>query len=154
MAELKLQTEREKIGRAQEEQATKEKNAAESTQTALDLAKRLSEHPGFGASYGNISSRFAGMNQSAVDAGAIRDQLVAALTLPNLGALKGAMSDKDILFVKQLATRLGNPRISEPEARQALADAQTFLQGKLGTAPVGQPPAKTRRYNPATGRVE
>ena len=52
--------------------------------------------------------------------------------LPNLGALKGPMSDKDVAFEKSLATRLGNLNLSEPETRKALTEAQTFLRGKLG----------------------
>jgi hypothetical protein len=57
--------------------------------------------------------------------------LIAALTLPNLGALKGPMSDKDVAFVKSISTRLANTRMSEPETR-AISEAQTFLRGKLG----------------------
>lgn len=108
--------------------------AKQTTSTALSLAKRLKTHPGFDWAYGMISSRTSGLSQDATDAMAIRDQLVASLTLPNLGALKGPMSDKDIMFVKQLATRLGNPRISEAEARRAVDEAVLFLESKMGGA--------------------
>jgi hypothetical protein len=108
------------------------------TRTALDLTDRLEQHGGIGAATGAYEMR--GFTQDAVDFNAIRDQLVAALALPNLGALKGPMSDKDILFVKQLATRLSNTRLSEPETRTAISEAKTFLKSKLGAMPVQQTP--------------
>jgi hypothetical protein len=111
--------------------------AASITQTALDLTDRLERHPGIGAATGAYEMR--GFTQDAVDFNAIRDQLVAALALPNLGALKGPMSDKDILFVKQLATRLSNNRLSEAETRTAIAEAKTFLKSKLGPATATAP---------------
>lgn len=141
MSELKLQSERDKMDRAATERTNAAENARSVTQTALELADRLEKHPGFGMATGNISSRFSGFSQDATDANAIRDQLVAALTLPNLGALKGPMSDKDILFVKQLATRLGNPRISEGEAKSAIGEAKNFLRNKLGQGGVAPMPS-------------
>lgn len=142
LQELKIQGERDKLDRATADRTRQESNAKDATQTAYDLTDRLEQHPGFGTAYGNISSRFSGFSQDATDAGSIRDQLVAALALPNLGALKGPMSDKDILFIKQLATRLGNPRISEAEARKALAEAKVFLRSKGAMAKTpGAPPA-------------
>lgn len=121
--------------------------ARESTQTALSLVDRLlgvdgdpkqPPHEGMGAATGAYELR--GFTQPAQDFNGIRDQLVATLTLPNLGALKGPMSDKDVVFVKQLATRLGNKRLSDAETRRALAEARVFLKGKLasgGTTALG-----------------
>lgn len=151
--ELKLQTERDKLDRATADRATAKDNAKSTTETALKLVRDLRGHKGFSTAYGNVSSRFSGFDQNAVDAGAVRDQLVAALTMPNLGALKGPASDKDVLFLKQLSTRLGNPRISEQEAQKALAEAETWLQDKLGIAPGGSvvlvAPDGTERAVPA-----
>lgn len=135
MKELDLQMKEAKFAATQADTQKAKDSAASQTSTALDLVKQLREHPGFGAAYGNISSRLSGFSQSAQDAGAIRDQLVAALTLPNLGSLKGPMSDKDVVFVKALSTRLGNPRISEQEAAQALHEAEIRLRG--GATPTG-----------------
>lgn len=110
--------------------------ARQITQTALDQAKRLYDpttkqaHPGIDAATGAYELR--GFTQPAVDFNSIRNQLVAALALPNLGALKGPMSDKDILFVKQLATRLENPRLSRQETELAISEAVQFLGSKLG----------------------
>lgn len=112
-------------------------SARQATQTALDLVTRLETHAGIGAATGAYEMR--GFTQGAVDFNAIRDQLVAALALPNLGALKGPMSDKDVIFVKQLATRLANTRLSESETRKALAEAKLFLQTKLGGGPAPSP---------------
>ena len=110
------------------------------TEASVALVDRLAKHPGIGAATGAYEWR--GFTQDAVDFNAIREQLVAALTLPNLGALKGPMSDKDILFVKNLATRLGNTKLSEAETRTALAEARTFLQNKLDAAGgSGAPPS-------------
>lgn len=106
------------------------KEAEDTTRTALELTNRLDTHPGMGKATGAYEWR--GFTQEATDFNAIRNQLVAALALPNLGALKGPMSDKDILFVKQLATRLENPRLSEDETRRAIQEARAFLQNKLG----------------------
>lgn len=100
------------------------------TRSAVDLATRLFDHPGLSKATGAYELR--GFTQAAIDANAIRDQLVAALALPNLGALKGPMSDKDVLFVKQISTRLANRRLSYEETRKAIQEAQLFLKGKLG----------------------
>lgn len=141
LKELQIQQQRDKFDRERADRGRTEDNAQQTTKTALELADRLENHPGFGVAYGNISSRFSGFDQDAIDAGSIRDQLVAALALPNLGALKGPMSDKDILFIKNISTRLGNPKISEDEAHRAIAEAKVFLSGKLGAHGGVQAPA-------------
>jgi hypothetical protein len=104
------------------------------TSQALDLAKRLKTHPGTAKAYGAYEMR--GWTQEARDAKAIRDQLAAALAQPNLAAVRGPLSDKDILFVKQLSTRLNDSNISDEESQRAIDEAITFLQGTLGA---GQP---------------
>ncbi len=125
-------------------------DAAQITKTARDLVTRLETHPGMAKSTGAYEMR--GWTQDAVDFNSIRDQLVAALTLPNLGALKGPMSDKDILFVKQLATRLANRRLSEAETRQAISEARSFLDSKLAAAPTAiSAPARGGGPAPAAG---
>jgi hypothetical protein len=57
---------------------------------------------------------------------------VATLALPNLNLLKGPMSDKDIMFVKQLATRLSNENMSDAETVKALNEAKAFLAAPAG----------------------
>jgi hypothetical protein len=127
---------------AKDTAAADAKKAAETeaqtrTQGAYDIAGRLKSHPGLKSAYGAYEMR--GWTQEAQDAKSLRDQLVASLALPNLGALKGPMSDKDILFIKQLATRLGNSKISDQEAVTAIDEAMQFLQGKgaVGAQPTG-----------------
>lgn len=51
-------------------------------------------------------SRVLGL-QDAEDAKVAIDNLVAKLTLPNLGVLKWPMSDKDIEFIKAASSKLG-----------------------------------------------
>jgi len=126
------------------------------TRTALGLARRLKDDPGIDAATGAYELR--GFTQGAVDFNSVRNQLVAALALPNLGALRGPMSDKDILFVKQLATRLENPRISKAETLRAIEEADLFLSAKLqGESPTPPPEmpgggAAPRRRFDANGR--
>ena len=122
--------------RRQAAQAGTAPSAKELAQSALSLVARLETHPGMGAATGAYELRGHVIpSQNAVDFNAIRDQLVAALALPNLGHLKGSMSDKDILFVQNLATRLGNRRLSEAETRTALQEARTFLESKGASLP-------------------
>lgn len=152
--ELKIQAERDKLTNTQNDRQRTADTARQSTETALNLVDRLlgdptkqvPEHPGLAMSSGLISSKFSGFSQNATDANALRDQLVATLTLPNLGALKGPMSDRDVVFVKQLATRLANTNMSDGETRRALQEARTFLQNKIGSGPI-QPQAS---HNPAS----
>lgn len=104
------------------------------TQQALDIARRMKLHPGLKASQGIVSSTFAGFSQDAQDYRGLRSQLVAALALPNLGALKGPMSDKDVAFIKNISTRLENNRLSDAETARAVDEAITFLESKSGGA--------------------
>jgi hypothetical protein len=116
-------------------------DARTTTQNALNSIDRLLRHPGMAASTGAYELR--GFTQAAQDFGAERDQLVASLTLPNLAAIRGPLSDKDILFVKQLATQLGNTRLSEPAMRQELGRLQMFLKGKMGDGGAGSDSGNT-----------
>lgn len=130
MTRLRIQGEKDKQDAAHKAASDKESAARQSTDMALELVNRLKTHPGLSKGTGIIGSRLANFSQEATDASGLRDQLVASLTAPNLGALKGPMSDKDIIFVKQLATRLGNHQLSEAETRKALSEAETFLHNK------------------------
>jgi hypothetical protein len=133
---LQVQAAQDKLDAGRAERERNESGARTSTQTALDLATRLldpkdvGQH--IGAATGSWELRGYLGHQGAQDFDGLRDQLVAALALPNLGQLKGPMSDKDIIFVTNLATRLRNHKLSEPETRKALQEAQMFLRGKLG----------------------
>lgn len=104
------------------------------TQTALGHVDRLLDQNDVGAGIGMATGAYEmrGYTQGAQDFNGVKDQLVAALTQPNLGALKGPMSDKDVAFVKQLATRLDNRRLSAGETTRALQEAQAFLRSKMG----------------------
>jgi hypothetical protein len=111
---------------AQPADATEARNLA---QQALGHAERLKTHPGLSKAYGAYEMR--GWTQEAQDAKALRNQLLAALALPNLGAIRGPLSDKDILFVKQLSSRLENNNISDDEAARAVDEAITYLKSKV-----------------------
>lgn len=120
--------------------ANQAKNAQDSTQSAMDLLDRLMDPKDLGQHLGAATGKYemrgsipavlGGDAQGVEDFNAVRVQLVNALALPNLGALKGPMSDKDILFVKNLATRLGNTNLSESETKKAMDEARAFLEGK------------------------
>lgn len=131
LQQLKINEATAKAAKVAKDTETAESNAKSSTENALALAQRLKTHPDLDKAYGAYEMR--GMTQGAQDVKAIRDQLVAALALPNLGALKGPMSDKDVAFIKSLSTRLANPNISDPEAVRAIGEAETFLNGKLSS---------------------
>jgi hypothetical protein len=146
---IQAQTAQDKLDTGRAERERTESGARQSTQSALDAVDRLLDSEDVGSNIGAATGAYEmrGFTQGAQDFNAVRDQLVAALALPNLGALKGPMSDKDVIFVKQLATRLGNTRMSAAETRKALIEAQTFLRGKMTGG-------GSRRYNPATGKIE
>lgn len=109
-------------------------NAQAAVDQALQQARALRSHPGFTSAYGIVNSRIAGVDPYAVNAGALADQLVATLTLPNLGKLKGPASDKDVAFIKSASTILGNRRISAEQAAQALDDTIKRLEAYAPTA--------------------
>lgn len=136
MTRLRIDGERSKQETAQTERDRTTAGARQSTQTALDAVNRLLDPNDVGTNIGAATGAYElrGFTQGARDFNAVRDQLVAALALPNLGQLKGPMSDRDVIFVKQLATRLANTRMSDAETRKALLEAQTFLRNKIGSA--------------------
>ncbi len=104
--------------------------AEQTRRVAVSTIDRMLTHPGLAKSSGIISSKLSGYSQDATDFNSLRDQVVATLALPNLSLLKGPMSDKDIMFVKQLATRLSNENMSDSETRKALLEAKAFLDKK------------------------
>jgi hypothetical protein len=120
---------------APEKAAAKAEATAGAEQTrrvAVSTIDRMLTHPGLSKSSGIISSKLSGLSQDATDFNSLRDQVVATLALPNLNLLKGPMSDKDIMFVKQLATRLSNENMSDAETVKALNEAKTFLAAPAG----------------------
>jgi hypothetical protein len=104
------------------------KPTSQGTTDTIALLNRFETHPGTPKAYGIINSRTAPFSQDAQDAIAVRDQLVAALTLPNLGVLKGPASDNDVRFMKQMSSRLTNPTISMNEVQSAIRETRTYLQ--------------------------
>lgn len=135
LKELQIKSEQDKLAATQKEREKTEGAARETTQSAYELASRLLDPNDVGKNIGAATGAYElrGFTQGAKDFNAIRDQLVAALAMPNLGQLKGPMSDKDIVFIKQLATRLQNRDLSDAETIKALKEAQTFLQNKGAT---------------------
>ena len=106
--------------------------AAESTQAALDSVDKLLDKRGLGANLGSAYGAYEmrGWTQGAQDFKAERDRLAAMLTLPNLGTLKGPMSDKDLAFLKQVSTTLSNDNISDEAALGELTRVQQWLRSK------------------------
>lgn len=127
---LQIEEKRDKMDAAKKATADTADSARQQTELALDLVGQLEKHPGLDKTSGMFDSRVADFDQDAIDANALRDQVIAALTRPNVGALKGSMSEKELAFVKDLSSRLQNRRQSDAATRKALAEAKTFLQSK------------------------
>lgn len=154
LTQLQIDQQREKLEAAQTQRTQHANDVQGNAQNAIAIAQRLKTHPGLNKMYGAYEMR--GFTQDARDAAALRDQLVAALTLPNLGSLKGPMSDKDVLFIKSLATRLQDSHISEGEAARAIDEAVAKLSGGASQGRDLQPQASHggggRVYYDASGR--
>jgi hypothetical protein len=147
MARLRIDAEKQKQADATTQRTQEVGQAQETTQAALDSVRRLLDPAGVGggldSSYGNWEMR-KGRTQASADFQAERDRFVAMLALPNLGKLKGAMSDNDLLFIKQISSKLSNDNISEDEARKEMRRAETFLASKLGGGAAGGGKTVTR----------
>ena len=130
LAQLKLDEEKQKFEDSKAAKTKSETDARTVTQSALDQLQRMKTHPGLNKAQGAYEMR--GFTQDAQNFNAIREQVVNALALPNLGALKGPMSDKDVAFVRNISTRLGNHNIDEAETVKAVDEAIAFLNSKLG----------------------
>lgn len=133
LKQIQIDSAQEKLATTQTDRTKSADAAKQATQTAYDLITRLETHPGIDKATGAYEMR--GFTQEAQDFNGIRDQLIAALALPNVGALKGAMSEKELAFVKNLSTRLDNHKLSKEETLKAIREAKTFLQNKLSGAP-------------------
>lgn len=135
MLQMQIDEKRGKMDAAAEVKTKGESEARATTQAALDSVNALMKHPGLNKAQGVFDSLVTSrMSQEAADFNAERDRLVASLTLPNLGALKGPMSDKDIVFIKQVSSKLADPRMSEQAMQAELARVKTFLASKLGAS--------------------
>jgi len=132
MARLRIQAETDKQNEARAGRDKAAAEGAESTQSALDSVEKLLDAKGLGAgldsSYGAYEMR--GFTQGAQDFKAERDRLAALLTLPNLGKLKGPLSDNDLKFIRQVSSTLSNDRISDAAARTELVNLQNWLRSK------------------------
>jgi hypothetical protein len=114
----------------------------------LRLVNELLGHPGredaTGVS-GEIMNRIPGSDAKGF--GAKVDRLKSIMTLDNLKLLKGAMSDKDLLFLQSIpaALQLG---MKDDEVKSELQRIQTTLAGE--TAPAGG--GVMTATNPQTGQ--
>lgn len=136
---------------AEEQDAKDAQNAQAAIDQALEQARALKNHRGFRSAYGIVNSRIAGVDPYAVNAGALADQLVATLTLPNLSKLKGPASDKDVAFIKSASTILGNRRISAEQAAQALDD--TIKRLEAYSKPTPPPPMASHGGKPTAAEL-
>ncbi len=157
LRQVQIDTAKDKLDTSRNERGRTQSIAATQTRTALNTVDRMlgtdaegqpvpnSVAGGLDAATGAYELR--GFTQAAQDFNAERARLVALLAQPNLGALKGPMSDKDIIFVQNMATTLANPKMSAENTRQALIQAREFLRGRL--ADDTSTPAGNR-----TGKIE
>lgn len=129
-----------------------QEGAEQTRRVAVSTIDRMLTHPGLSKSSGIVSSKLSRFSPDATDFNALRDQVVATLALPNLSLLKGPMSDKDILFVKQLATRLSNENMSDEETVRSLHEAKAFLDKPAAGGAVGTS-GGTQRMRAPDGRL-
>jgi hypothetical protein len=136
---LRIEAARDKLTAGRAATAKTASDADTSTRAALDSVRALLRPKGIGRGLDAATGAYElrGFTQDAQDWKAERDRLVAMLTLPNLGALKGPMSDKDILFVKQLSSTLQNENVSGDFARKELAKLQRLLETRIAEAEAG-----------------
>jgi hypothetical protein len=139
---LALEEKQTKIRDAEEAKAAKAEEARTLTADTLAGIRGLLTHPGLDKSQGIIDSRLAALSQDAQDYRGERDRMVAALTLPNLGALKGPMSDKDIVFLKQISSKLANDELSDEATRAELRRLEQFLTSKMAGANAAPQPRR------------
>lgn len=87
------------------------------------------------------------------------DTLKSVMTLENLSLLKGAMSDKDLLFLQAAGSSL-NTAMDDPSFAKELDNIIERAKAKLGQSVPSAAPAAapldgvTLRFNPATGKLE
>lgn len=134
MTRLRITGETEKQDQARVAKTKQASDANVSTQQALDSVKRLLNPQDLGANLDAATGAYElrGFTQGAQDFNAERERLIAMLTQPNLGALKGPMSDKDVIFIKQLSSKLANTKMSGAETTTELGRVRDFLQSKMG----------------------
>lgn len=134
MTRLRITGETEKQDAARTVKTKQESDANVSTQQALDSVKRLLNPQDLGANLDAATGAYEmrGFTQGAQDFNAERERLIAMLTQPNLGALKGPMSDKDVIFIKQMSSKLANTKMSGAETATELGRVKAFLESKMG----------------------
>jgi hypothetical protein len=143
-AQLKIDAAKQKVIDAATAKTKQASEADTSTRGALASVEALLKDEG-GLDMATGAYELRGSMQGAQDWKAERDRLVAMLTLPNLGALKGPMSDKDVAFIKSISTKLQNDKISGDAARTELRSLRDKLNEKLGAAPGAPPPGADAR---------
>jgi hypothetical protein len=100
------------------------------TEDTMATLQSLKDHPGFDSSIGFYELR-KGLTPESRAFNAKLTQAINSLALPNLGALKGPMSDKDILFIKNISSRLQETRVDPEDYKAAIDEAVKFLKRKL-----------------------
>jgi hypothetical protein len=117
--------------------------AAETRQNILNAAKDLKDSVGVsemtgarGMAYGfGLAGDKPLPGTKAASARARFDTLKSLLTLPNLGMLKGAMSDKDLAFIQSAGSAL-SPDMDDATFTNELNTIIKKLEGGSGTSPV------------------
>lgn len=118
--------------------------AADIQQRILDTAKKLKTSPGLssltGSRLGNRAYGF-GMTEDpipgtkAANAKALFDTLKSVMTLENLGMLKGAMSDKDLMFLKSAGSSL-ETSMDDPSFLGELDNIIQKVEGHMSGTPM------------------
>lgn len=133
LKQLKIENEQQKVLKAQQEVAEKNRNLSkneESRQLTATLAESLLRRPqALAATYGR-SSFLPTFDPETAAFQADRDTLVSNETLTNIDKLTGVLSDTDIALLKSSVSKLQNEGISEESAREELKRIYKKLTGK------------------------
>lgn len=81
------------------------------------------------------------------------NQLVSMLALPNLERLKGPLSDKDVLFLQNIGSRL-SPDMKEKDFDRELNNIISKMNSKLGTVVSLEQQVKAKGYDYAAMRAD
>jgi hypothetical protein len=134
---------------------TKGSNAASVLGMTQEARKILAESTGSmgGTAVDSVAGAF-GYSTKGAQAGAKLKVLQAGL-MTNMPRMEGPQSDADVALYRQAAAQIGETTIPV-ETRAAALDTIDALQRKYQDRAAGtqDAPRPTKRYNPATGKIE
>lgn len=127
---LDIEKEKRTLNEAMRTKIAEGQDALGTAQTTLDLLSWMRDPKQTSARKGATGGyRFTIPGTEERDYETKIEQLTNMLALPNLGQLKGAMSDKDIIFIKSVSTNLDRSQ-SEKSFKRELDRLANFMESK------------------------